>query len=59
MICECYDDLLFVVIVNNFVIVVWVFLFNFGDFSVVIGDVVVVGFDMDCNGVIVGGLWGL
>ena len=45
--------------VNNLALVVWALLTHRDDFSAAIGDVVAAGWDTDCNGATVGGLWGL
>lgn len=45
--------------VNNLAIVVLGLLDASGDFSRAIGETVVAGWDTDCNGATVGGLWGL
>jgi ADP-ribosylglycohydrolase len=45
--------------VNNLAVVVWGLLRGSDDFSVAIGDTVAAGWDTDCNGATVGGLWGL
>ncbi len=44
---------------NNLALVVWALLTHPEDFGATIGDVVAAGFDTDCNGATVGGLWGL
>jgi len=44
---------------NNLALVVWALLSHPDDFSAAIGDVVAAGWDTDCNGATVGGLWGL
>jgi ADP-ribosylglycohydrolase len=44
---------------NNLALVVWSLLSNPDDFAAAIGDVVAAGWDTDCNGATVGGLWGL
>ncbi len=44
---------------NNLAIVVWALYSNLNDFSAAIGDAVAAGWDTDCNGATVGGLWGL
>ena len=44
---------------NNLALVVWALLSGAEDFSAAIGDVVAAGWDTDCNGATVGGLWGL
>jgi ADP-ribosylglycohydrolase len=45
--------------VNNLSLVVWALLSFADDFSAAIGNVVAAGWDTDCNGATVGGLWGL
>ncbi|MCH2169668.1 ADP-ribosylglycohydrolase family protein [Myxococcota bacterium] len=45
--------------VNNLALVVWALLSHPDDFGAAIGDVVTAGYDTDCNGATVGGLWGL
>jgi ADP-ribosylglycohydrolase len=45
--------------VNNLALVVWGLLAGAEDFSRAVGDVVAAGWDTDCNGATVGGLWGL
>lgn len=45
--------------VNNLALVVWALLTHQDDFSAAIGEVVAAGWDTDCNGASVGGLWGL
>ena len=45
--------------VNNLAVVVWGLVHGAEDFSVAIGDTVAAGWDTDCNGATVGGLWGL
>lgn len=44
---------------NNLAIVVWGLLSGAGDFAAAVGDTVAAGFDTDCNGATVGGLFGL
>jgi ADP-ribosylglycohydrolase len=44
---------------NNLALVVWTLCSADGDFGVAIGDAVAVGWDTDCNGATVGGLFGL
>ena len=44
---------------NNLALVVWALLSHEGDYSAAIGEVVAAGWDTDCNGATVGGLWGL
>lgn len=45
--------------VNNLALVVWALLSHRDDYSAAIGSVVEAGWDTDCNGATVGGLWGL
>ena len=45
--------------VNNLALVVWAILNGEKDFSVAVGEAVAAGWDTDCNGATVGGLWGL
>lgn len=54
-----YGDLSPVHTVNNLCLVVWALLSGEDDFSAAIGDAVAAGWDTDCNGATVGGLWGL
>jgi ADP-ribosylglycohydrolase len=44
---------------NNLALVVWALHTHEDDYSAAIGDVVAAGWDTDCNGATVGGLWGL
>jgi ADP-ribosylglycohydrolase len=44
---------------NNLALVVWALLSHENDYSAAIGEVVAAGWDTDCNGATVGGLWGL
>ena len=44
---------------NNLALVVWAIASADGDFSRAIGDVVAAGWDTDCNGATVGGLYGI
>jgi ADP-ribosylglycohydrolase len=44
---------------NNLALVVWGLLAGEHDFSAAVGEVVTAGWDTDCNGATVGGLWGL
>ncbi|MGB5353201.1 MAG: ADP-ribosylglycohydrolase family protein [Woeseia sp.] len=44
---------------NNLALVIWALCSADGDFSVAIGDAVAAGWDTDCNGATVGGLFGL
>ncbi|MFO1350311.1 MAG: ADP-ribosylglycohydrolase family protein [Gammaproteobacteria bacterium] len=54
-----YGDLPPAHTVNNLALVVWALLSHRDDFSAAIGEVVAAGWDTDCNGATVGGLWGL
>jgi ADP-ribosylglycohydrolase len=54
-----YADLSPVHTVNNLALVVWALVSGWHDFSRAIGDAVAAGWDTDCNGATVGGLWGL
>ena len=56
---EKYGDLPPVHTVNNLALVAWALASHPDDFGAAIGDVVSAGFDTDCNGATVGGLWGL
>lgn len=44
---------------NNLALVVWALFGNLDDYSSAIGEVVGAGWDTDCNGATVGGLWAL
>jgi ADP-ribosylglycohydrolase len=44
---------------NNLALVVWALMSHGGDYSAAVGEVVAAGWDTDCNGATVGGLWGL
>lgn len=54
-----YPDLSPVHTVNNLALVVWGLLSGEDDYSQAVGDTVAAGWDTDCNGATVGGLWGL
>ena len=56
---ERYSDLSPVHTVNNLAIVVWALLTHEDDYSAAVGEAVAAGWDTDCNGATVGGLWGL
>ena len=56
---ERYAGLPAVHSLNNLALVVWAVLSHESDFSAAIGEVVAAGWDTDCNGATVGGLWGL
>jgi ADP-ribosylglycohydrolase len=44
---------------NNLALVVWGLLAGEDDYSAAVGDAVAAGWDTDCNGATIGGLWGL
>ena len=54
-----YEDLPPVHTVNNLAVVVWALCSADGDFGAAIGNAVMAGWDTDCNGATVGGLFGL
>ncbi len=54
-----YGDLSPVHTVNNLAVVVWSLLTYEDDYSAAVGEAVAAGWDTDCNGATVGGLWGL
>lgn len=56
---EAYGGLSPVHTVNNLALVIWGLLAAEDDFGRAIGDTVAAGWDTDCNGATVGGLWGL
>lgn len=56
---ERYGRLSPVHTVNNLSLVVWALLSHPDDYGAAVGDVVAAGWDTDCNGATVGGLWGL
>ncbi len=56
---ERYAGLSPVHTVNNLALVVWGLLAGEQDYSAAVGDTVAAGWDTDCNGATVGGLWGL
>lgn len=56
---ERYADLPPVHTLNNLALVVWALCSAQGDFSAAIGNAVSAGWDTDCNGATVGGLFGL
>ncbi|MGB5331592.1 MAG: ADP-ribosylglycohydrolase family protein [Woeseiaceae bacterium] len=56
---ETYSGLPPVHAVNNLALVVWALCSANGDFGVAIGEAVAAGWDTDCNGATVGGLFGL
>jgi ADP-ribosylglycohydrolase len=56
---ERYVDVSPVHTLNNLALVVWALCSAHGDFGAAIGDAVAAGWDTDCNGATVGGLFGL
>jgi ADP-ribosylglycohydrolase len=54
-----YEHLSPVHTVNNLALVVWGLLTGEDDYSAAVGDTVAAGWETDCNGATVGGLWGL
>ena len=54
-----YAELSPVHTLNNLALVIWALLSAGDDFSAAIGEAVAAGWDMDCNGATVGGLFGL
>lgn len=56
---EKYEGLSPVHTINNLAVVVWALYSHLDDFGAAIGDAVAAGWDTDCNGATVGGLWGL
>ena len=56
---ERYAGLSPVHTINNLAVVVWALLSHPDDYSAAVGDAVAAGWDTDCNGATVGGLWGL
>ena len=56
---EEYSDLPPVHTLNNLALVIWALCSANGDFGAAIGDAVAAGWDTDCNGATVGGLFGL
>ena len=54
-----YSDLPPVHTLNNLALVVWALCASGGDFAAAIGNAVAAGWDTDCNGATVGGLFGL
>jgi glyoxylase-like metal-dependent hydrolase (beta-lactamase superfamily II) len=55
---ERYADLSPVHTVNNLALVIWA-IASFSSFDEAVGEVVAAGWDTDCNGATVGGLWGI
>lgn len=56
---EAYAELSPVHTLNNLALVVWGLASGRDDYACAIGDTVAAGWDTDCNGATVGGLWGL
>lgn len=56
---DLYGDLSPVHTVNNLALVVWSLCLGQNDYSIAVGEAVTGGWDTDCNGATVGGLWGL
>ena len=56
---ERYGGLSPVHTLNNLALVVWALLSFESDYGAAIGEAVAAGWDTDCNGATVGGLWGL
>ena len=56
---ERYGALSPVHTLNNLALVVWGLLAGEDDYSAAVGDAVAAGWDTDCNGATIGGLWGL
>jgi ADP-ribosylglycohydrolase len=56
---ERYEGLSPVHTLNNLALVVWALCSADGDFGAAIGEAVAAGWDTDCNGATVGGLFGL
>ncbi|MBW2279471.1 MAG: ADP-ribosylglycohydrolase family protein [Deltaproteobacteria bacterium] len=56
---EHYSGLSPVHTVNNLAVVVWALVNGAEDYSTAVGEAVTAGWDTDCNGATVGGLWGL
>ncbi len=54
-----YGDLSPVHTLNNLAVVVWALCSSGGDFAAAVGNAVTAGWDTDCNGATVGGLFGL
>jgi ADP-ribosylglycohydrolase len=54
-----YDGMSPVHTLNNLALVVWALLAHEADFGAAIGEAVAAGWDTDCNGATVGGLWGV
>jgi ADP-ribosylglycohydrolase len=55
----CHPSLSPVHTLNNLALVVWALSSANGDFGAAVGDAVAAGWDTDCNGATVGGLFGL
>lgn len=56
---EKYEGMSPVHTLNNLALVIWALCSAHGDFSAAIGNAVAAGWDTDCNGATVGGLFGL
>jgi len=56
---ERYAGLPAIHALNNLALVVWALLSHDDDYSAAVGEAVAAGWDTDCNGATVGGLWGL
>ena len=56
---DAYEGMSPVHTVNNLALVAWGLARGAEDFSVAVGETVAAGWDTDCNGATVGGLWGL
>jgi len=54
-----YPDMSPVHTVNNLALVAWALLSSPDDYSAAVGEAVTAGWDTDCNGATVGGLWAL
>ncbi len=54
-----YPDMSPVHTLNNLAVVVWALCSRPDDYSAAVGEAVAAGWDTDCNGATVGGLWGL
>jgi len=56
---EEYAEMSPVHAINNLALVIWALCSAEGDFAIAVGDAVAAGWDTDCNGATVGGLFGL
>lgn len=56
---QTYPDMSPVHTLNNLAVVIWALLSWPDDFDAAIGEAVAAGWDTDCNGATVGGLWGM